>query len=153
MDTIDKLLIVNEIKNLKSSYCRFIDTKAWDDYAGLFTEDAVMDVSVEVSAKPGTDEGIFKGRAEIVGIVQRAVETAETAHQVHTPEVTVYSPISASAIWPMQDRLVWAEGKSPMPPIQTLTGFGHYHEEYIQHEGRWFISSLRLTRLLREFDK
>ncbi|MBA4353208.1 MAG: hypothetical protein C0409_00810, partial [Novosphingobium sp.] len=42
--TIDELATREAIKDLKARYCYHIDLKEWDLYAGLFTEDALMDV-------------------------------------------------------------------------------------------------------------
>ncbi len=31
--------------------------------------------------------------------------------------------------------------------VEYLHGYGHYHEDYVRHDGRWLIRSLKLTRL------
>ena len=49
------------------------------------------------------------------------------------------------AIWPMQDRVVWGEGRA-------LTGYGHYHERYVRTAEGWRIAAQKLTRLVMEFD-
>ena len=45
MNQIDKLLAIEEIKQLKARYFRFVDTKDWTGFAGLFAADAVFDLS------------------------------------------------------------------------------------------------------------
>ena len=42
---------------------------------------------------------------------------------------------TATAIWPLQDRLVWEDGRS-------LTAYGHYHERYVRTADGWRIAAL-----------
>ena len=62
------------------------------------------------------------------------------------PEITLLGPGRAAGIWAMFD-YVEVEAKPPHPEVR-LQGYGHYHETYEKDaDGRWRISSLRLTRL------
>lgn len=124
------------IANVKAAYCRLLDTKDWAGWGDLFTEDFELDVS---------DSGgnVMKGRDTIVASVRSSIESAKTAHQVHFPEMTIDGD-TAHAVWPMQDRVVW-DGRA-------LTGYGHYHEDYVRQDGRWRIARQKLTRLTLEFD-
>jgi hypothetical protein len=133
------------IAEVKARYCRFLDTKDWAKFALLFTEDAVLDVSEDTGLPP------IAGRQALVGMVGSVVEHARTAHQVHSPEIVFDGPDAAEVIWAMQDRVVWAEGKSPVAGASALTGYGHYHERYVRHGEDWRIASLKLTRLIVEF--
>jgi hypothetical protein len=126
------------IANLKAAYCRLLDTKDWEGWGELWAEDAVQDVT-------GSGGGVFHGRAAIVAATVGSIATARTAHQVHSPEITIDGD-EATAIWAMQDRVVWGEDRA-------LTGYGHYHERYVRQGGRWQIAELKLTRLAMEFDK
>lgn len=81
----------------------------------------------------------MEGRDDAVASVRRSLETAKTVHHVHMPELTL-SGDAATGIWPMQDHLVWADGR-------TMTGYGHYHDRYIRIDGAWRIAQSRLTRL------
>jgi hypothetical protein len=132
---------LEEIRTVKARYCRFLDTKNWAGLEALFTEDAVLDVREDTGMDP------FKGRDLLIQQIRAAVIDAKSAHQVHTPEVTMDSEISATVIWAMQDRVVWNEGKSPIPGVKSITGYGHYHEHYVRQDGIWLIASLKLTRL------
>jgi hypothetical protein len=140
MDPLQELLAREEIKTTKARYCRFLDTKDWQGFASVFTENAVLDVREDAGTDP------MHGISVIIETVRHVVQHAKTAHQVHSPEITFDGPDAADVIWAMEDRLVWEEGKSPIPG-STMTGYGHYHERYIRQDGRWLIASLKLTRL------
>ena len=121
------------ICEVKARYCRFLDTKQWDAWGGLFTEDFVLDTSA-AGGPPA-----ITGRDAAVAMVRGSIETAHTAHQVHTPEITITGD-RAEAIWAMQDRVVFDNGHG-------ITGYGHYTETYVKQGGQWRIASSKLTRL------
>lgn len=126
------------IANVKAAYCRLLDTKDWEGWGQLFTEDFELDVT-------GSGGDLVKGRDAVVASVRGAIETAKTAHQVHFPEITIDGD-EAHAVWPMQDRVVWSEDRA-------LTGYGHYHEHYVRTAEGWRIAAQKLTRLVMDFDK
>jgi hypothetical protein len=140
MDALQKLLAENEIKGLKARYCRFLDTKDWDGLTSLFLEDAVLDVQQDTGNPP------IHGRARIIEQIRIAVIDAASSHQVHTPEITLTGDGTAEGIWAMQDRVVWQPGKSPIPGVTSITGYGQYHETYRRSDDGWKFASLRLTR-------
>ncbi len=122
------------ICELKARYCRFMDTKDWDRYRALFTEDYELDVSQESGIPP------IKGRDAAIEAVLSHIRHAVTAHQVHNPEITIDGD-EAHGIWALQDRVIFGPGGP------SISGFGHYHERYVRQDGQWKIASLRLTRL------
>ena len=124
------------IANLKAAYCRLLDTKDWEGWGQLFTEDFLQDVSP-------SGGGVFHGREAAVAATRSAIETAKTAHQVHFPEITIDGD-QATAIWSLQDRLIWDDGRS-------LTAYGHYHERYVRTADGWRIAEQKLTRLVMDF--
>jgi SnoaL-like domain len=140
MDVLQRLSILDEIRGLKARYCRFLDTKDWDGLAALFCEDAVLDVEQDSGNPPMT------GHSAIIVQIRDAVINAATAHQVHTPEITIVSDVEAQGIWAMQDRVVWQPGTSPIPGVASITGYGQYHETYHKTDGVWLFASPRLTR-------
>ncbi|MFA7601617.1 MAG: nuclear transport factor 2 family protein [Novosphingobium sp.] len=126
------------IANLKAAYCRLLDTKDWEGWGRLFTEDFLLDVT-------GSGGEVLRGRDAVVASVRGSIGTAKTAHQVHFPEIVIDGD-TATAIWPMQDRVVWDGGRA-------LTGWGHYHERYIRTADGWRVAEQKLTRLQMDFDK
>lgn len=149
MSPIEQLLALEAIKSVKARYCRLMDTKKWEAWGELFTEDAVMDVSEDVDESIGPP--FVRGRARIVEQVRGFVDAARTTHHVHSPEIAFEDDARATVVWAMQDRVVWPPGKAPMP-VLALTGYGHYHETYVCVDGTWRIAALKLTRLNLEFD-
>lgn len=139
MNPIDRLLAIEELKQLKARYFRFIDTKDWTGFAGLFAPDAVFDVTDDL---PGC---VLTGPAKITELPAGSLVGAITVHHGHCPEITIQSETSASGIWAMEDRIRWAEDS--VSPAKSLHGFGHYLETYRYIDGRWYIQTLKLKRL------
>ena len=125
------------ISQVKAKYCRFLDTKDWEAYASLFTEDFVLD-SVP-------DQPAIRGRDAAIASIRSFIETAQTAHQVHSPEIEIDGD-TARVVWAMQDRVIGAIGIGE----RAHTGFGHYHERYERKDGRWRIAALQLRYLIFE---
>ncbi|WP_404480898.1 nuclear transport factor 2 family protein [Novosphingobium sp. BL-52-GroH] len=125
------------ICNLKAAYCRLLDTKDWEGWKALFTHDCVIDTS----ASGGTVE---QGRERFVAMVARSLAEAKTAHQVHSPQITLDGD-EAQAVWAMQDRVVKGDF--------ALTGYGHYHETCVRTPEGWRIARQTLTRLIVEMDR
>jgi len=128
---------IEAIKQLKARYFRLMDTKQWDAWADVFTEDAT------VTASPDPDE-TFRGRAEIVRKVSAALREATTVHHGHMPEIELTSATTATGGWAMEDMLRWPDGRE-------MHGYGHYHETYEKVGGAWRIKSSKLTRLRTDF--
>jgi hypothetical protein len=122
-----------EICNLKARYCRCLDTKDWDGYAAVYTEDAVLDTSPAGGLR-------VEGRDELVSYVRSSItEDTITTHHIHAPEIEIDGD-KAKGIWAMQDRNIWPSGRK-------LLGFGHYHERYVRVDGAWKIAESKLTRI------
>ncbi len=123
------------ICNVKADYCRLLDTKDWEGWRNLFTEDVEIDVSADGA-------GITNGRDAFVDGLRDMLAEVKTAHQIHAPQIRIDGD-KADVIWAMQDRLIWPNGN-------TMTGYGHYHEEYRNTADGWKIARLKLTRLILE---
>jgi len=135
-EQIEDYLAICEVK---ARYCRFLDTKDWDSWGDLFTDDFELDTR----PSGGTQT---QSREEALRIVRAAIGDAITAHQVHSPEVRIEGD-SARVVWAMQDRVLWPADKAAQMGNAGLTGYGHYHERYVRQAGRWRIAAQTLTRL------
>jgi len=139
----EDLADVEEIKQLKARYFRLLDTKRWEEFGALFTEDARLDTTDDAP------HAAAQGRDAIVALVSGGVGAAVTVHHGHMPEIEVTAPGRARAVWAMEDHLEFPGD----PPALVVHGRGHYHEEYVRGgDGRWRIASLRLVRLLLTHD-
>ncbi|MBX9918295.1 nuclear transport factor 2 family protein [Mycolicibacterium frederiksbergense] len=136
------------ICRLKARYCRFLDTKDYEAWKALFAPDVVvkLDMAISTGGADGQTAPDLHGLDEFVPVVLGGVEHAQTKHHVHTPEIDLTSDTTASAIWAMEDLLLFADGGE-------LFGAGHYHETYEKRDGGWVITSLHLTRTILRFSQ
>jgi SnoaL-like domain len=133
MDPVERLLAIEDIKRLKASYCRYLDTKNWEEFAACFTQDGVFD--------HGGGQGAVQGAAEISASVCRAVGDIQLVHHALMPEIEVISSTTATATWGLDDMLLWPDGR------RSLHAYGHYHETYERVEGRWKIKLSQVSQL------
>jgi hypothetical protein len=139
------------IRVLKARYFRFVDTKEWERFGELFTDDAELDVPL-VRAEP------LRGRAAIVAAVSGNLAELVTIHHGHAEEVVFAGPDRARAIWPMSDLLLRTT-TSLAPPASTgfgprYEGYGHYVERYARGaDGSWRIAHSELRRLHLETEQ
>jgi hypothetical protein len=135
MNDAAALFDIESIKQLKARYCRHLDAKDWKAWRELFADDFVSEIA-------GTGGRAIIGADEFVAYARSTLgrRSQPTVHQVHSPEISLTSPISARGVWALNDvvRLL---------PALTLRGYGHYHETYEKHDGRWRLKSSQLTRL------
>jgi hypothetical protein len=131
------------IRQLKTHYCRFLDTKDVEGWRGVFTTDVVVSLDMAVSTG-GADPKMappLEGVDNFVPMVMGSLENAATMHHCHTPEITLTSATTATGIWAMQDWIIFGDG-------HELHGAGHYHETYEKRDGNWQIKTLHLTRTI-----
>ena len=143
MTELERLSIIDAIRQLKARYFRSLDSKDWAAYERVFTPDLVADMR---DANGQRDESqLTRGAATYVANLAPLLQDVITVHHGHSPEIEVISDSEATGIWAMEDKL-WPGEASPLP-FGHLHGYGHYHERYVLWEGAWRISEIRLTRL------
>jgi uncharacterized protein (TIGR02246 family) len=125
------------IKQLKARYFRTLDTKDWESYRQVFTDDVVIDT---------TESGgeLVAGADAFLAYLGVVLAGATTVHQGHMPEITLTSDTTATGIWALHDIVIWSGGT-------RMDGFGHYHETYVKGDDGWRIASSKLTRLHADF--
>jgi hypothetical protein len=134
MDDAAALMEIEAIKQLKARYCRYLDSKDWSAWRGLFSDDFLSDTS------PAGGK-VIQGADDFVAFTSKSLGNRATAHQVHAPEIELTSATTARGIWALEDVVRLAPGVN-------LRGYGHYHETYEKVDGgRWRITSSKLTRL------
>jgi ketosteroid isomerase-like protein len=136
---------IEAIKQLKARYFRLLDTKQWDGWGDVFTEDAVLE-------HPANRSTPLRGRAEIVATVSAGLADRVTIHHGHMPEIEITGEAQAKGIWAMYDLLI-----KPLPDGNgegRYEGYGHYLERYEKGaDGRWRIARLHLRRLHLEVEQ
>ena len=140
MTDIESLVAIEQIKNLKARYFRCMDTKDWAGFQAVFAPDATADFTREGGDRSRSSA---TGAANVTKLIKDLVAPALTIHHGHMPEIELTSATTARGIWAMEDLIWWPEGSRR----KMLHGFGHYHETYEKIDGRWFIKTLRLSRL------
>jgi hypothetical protein len=140
MTDVERLVAIEEIKNLKARYFRCMDTKDWAGFQAVFAPDATADFTREGGDR---NRSSATGVASVTKLIKDLVAPALTIHHGHMPEIELISATTARGVWAMEDLIWWPEGSRR----KTLHGFGHYHETYEKIDGRWLIKTLRLTRL------
>ena len=105
------LMDIESIKQLKARYCRYLDTKDWDRWRDLFTDDFVGDTT----EAGGT---VIFGVDEFMAYTRRTIgkPSQATVHHVHAPEIELTSATTARGIWALNDIV-------PLVPALTLRGF------------------------------
>jgi hypothetical protein len=133
VDDAAALLEIEAIKQLKARYCRYLDTKDWEAWRSLFSDDFLSDTS------PAGGK-VIRGANEFVAFTRKGLRSQATVHQVHAPEIELTSLTTASGVWALEDVVRFGPGVN-------LRGYGHYTETYQKVDGRWLITSSTLTRL------
>ena len=141
MDELYRLAAVEEIKQLRARYFRFVDTKNWAALRTLFCERALLDFAdSNLGPQP---------LHQAMEFIRSSLAEAVSVHHGHMPEIEIHSESRAQGVWAMDDELNWPENSRSPLGILRCRGAGHYYESYEKHDGRWLIASLRLTRLRR----
>jgi uncharacterized protein (TIGR02246 family) len=128
---------IEAIKQLKARYFRTLDTKDWEGFRRVFTDDVVVDTV-------GSGGERITGGDAFLEYLSGALAGATTVHQGHMPEITLTSDTTATGIWALHDVVIWPGG-------MRLDGYGHYHETYLKGDDGWRIASSTLTRLHADF--
>ena len=124
MTTLDDLIAVHDISQLKYRYLRSLDTKDWDSFAACFVPEATGDYNGLV----------FADRAALVDYMRQNLgEGMLTLHQVHHPDITIDGD-TAVGRWYLQDRVVVEAYKF------MLEGASFYEDRYVRTPEGWRVS-------------
>lgn len=143
MDPLARLTAIEELRILKARYFRYMDCKLWDQLPPLFTRDLTV-------LTPAGDVHC-NGGAAYAESLRNSLTSAVSCHQGLTAEIEIIDEQTATAIWAMQDAIVW-DDRHPVYGWKSILGRGHYHESYRVEDGAWRIASLTLTRIHLEVE-
>jgi len=138
--TPDDLVEIEQIRQLKYRYVRFIDTKRWDDLGELFTADATASYGGGATERAGRDD--------IMTFLVDAMsdETILTSHKVHHPEIALIGPDRATGVWALDDIVIL--GGLGM----TVRGASFYDDRYAKVDGEWRIAHTGYRRVFEEIE-
>jgi len=138
VDDLQRILAIEEIKQLKYRYLRFLDTKEWDLLADLFVEDA--------TSAYGDGKYAFEGRDAIMTFLRDALgrHSILTAHHVHQPEIELTSESTATGVWALWDTVIDLEHQL------TIRGAAFYRDEYVKQNGQWRFRTTGYQRTYEE---
>jgi hypothetical protein len=152
--TIEELLIIEELRNLRQAYSAYYDTQDIDNLVSLFTEDAVCEF--------GKDYGVWRGRQEIranyLASFKPVGSCMDALHVITNPWIKVTAPDQAHGRCYLIDLLT---RQKPVTGLATPGGhanpllyLGIYEDDYRKVGGRWLISHTTLHFLWpeRSFD-
>jgi hypothetical protein len=140
----DELEVKELIRTRKAQYCRFIDTKQFDQWEKLFSPDA----KITFYNVDGKVLMAFDSLRAFAGPTKGLFATTQTIHQIHNSEIEFKSDSEASAIWSMEDWHIYAPVDGN--PSKTMHGYGHYYETWKLIDGTWLITSIDLLRTILE---
>ena len=132
--------VAEQIRFKKAQYCRFLDTKQWASFEKLALPDARF-VFHGVNGEVLHD---FPSTRALVRPTARMLGDARTSHRVCNPELAPISDSEVSAIWAMEDYLVFPPNRAK--PGMVIRGFGHYHEVWERQGDDWLLKRLDLRR-------
>jgi hypothetical protein len=135
---------IEQVKAAKARYCRFLDTKQWRSFSGLF----VLDARVRVFDADGLEVAAFNDRDEFMASARDFLSDGRSIHQVHNDEVAHVSDSEVAATWSMEDYIVFPS--APPGALRSVHGYGHYHETWLDRGDGWRIATLELRRTILE---
>jgi Zn-finger nucleic acid-binding protein len=150
MTDLERLVAIEDIRNLQSRYVRYADLKDWQALAGLFLPGA----SFIPYGMDGAPVATMTGRDEIANTISASVGAGSALHHLFSYEIEIDSPTKARGVWAMEDWLDRTNDNSSTGAIasfKTMHGSGHYHAVYEKVDGAWFIADLKQTRTKLDF--
>lgn len=137
--TLDDLLALHAITQLKHRYFRFLDQNRWDEMAGILHPD--------VEASYGGGAYVFSGRDDVIGFLERSMGRDDflSSHRAHHPEIELLGPDRATGVWAFDDEVIIGQWGL------IVRGAGFYDDEYQRDDdGEWRI---RRTGYRRSFEQ
>jgi hypothetical protein len=142
MDSLDRLLSLEDIRQLRFRYARFIDTKQWDAVGTLLTEDAVLDLSGTSRLALGPDHPAVapvSGREAICAfLADRYGQAEDLLHIATMPEISFLDDVTALGIWRQETFVRTAAGRDGKSGV----AYGFVRDRYARIDGVWLMQKL-----------
>lgn len=138
MTSIDELLNIHEIKNLRIKYSNYFDAKEIDNLMGLLTPDAVCEFGPEYG---GNWEGSATIRANFLVYLENGDVPWSVMHVISNHMVELTGPDTARGRCYLLDLDLKQGNKQPL----FLAGV--YDDLYQKVDGQWLIHKTRIDFL------
>lgn len=137
MGAIERLHDIEEIRQVKHRYLRYVDRKLWDEIGGTLTENATLDTGTSAFGKLAE----ITGRPEIVAFLRARLGPAMlTGHTATQPEITVDGD-TATGVWSHQEMVLATRHR------MIIASTGYCEERYERGAGgRWLIARTGYVR-------
>ena len=136
--TLEDLLDIHAIHELKHRYLRCLDQKAWEELETCFTEDATASYGGGAIELAGRD-AILRFLTDSMGSTGML-----TSHRGSQPEIELLGPGEATGTWALEDVVIHQDFGV------TIHGASFYADRYVQRDGRWLISATGYKRTYEE---
>jgi len=137
---LERLVIAEEIRNLKARYFRCVDTRQKDCVDTIFSSGAVFEIGADPKTGGEPSRYVIEKGVDMKG----QLDALQTIHHGFIPEITILSSDAACAIWPMEG-LQWDTSTDDKKPKQIA--YGYYYDEYRKIGNLWLIQNSTLIRL------
>ncbi|WP_157215461.1 nuclear transport factor 2 family protein [Flavisphingomonas formosensis] len=139
--TPQQLSDLEEIKQLKSRYCRATDLCDVAMLRALFTPDVTVDY------RGGAYTAICRGVDEMLDFLLNAHHSEMiTMHHAHLPDIAFTGPDSAEGTWYCEDFHISLDRR------EITMGCLIYRDRYVRRDGVWKISSTSYDRVWEAFE-
>lgn len=148
MNDLERIVAIEEIKRVKARYFRGVDCSDAELVRGILADDCELDYrGCCTDPRSGRDfmptmNVVLRGSASwsAEGFAKAGIVSV---HQGCNADIELTSATTATAIWPMSDRLFLPAGA----PFSQMIGYGYYHETYVKVDGSWKIKTLYIERI------
>lgn len=142
--SLEQLLAIEAIKQLKYAYLRHLDLKEWDAVAALFTPDVVSTYS--------DGKHSYQGREAVMDFLSQSLSHKRivTKHQAHHPEISFNDDLTQSrGIWYLTDAVINTVSRDTAKHF-CIAGTAFYEDSYVKTAGGWKISAIGYRRVYEE---
>jgi hypothetical protein len=136
--SLEELLEIYAIQQLKHRYLRSLDTKDWEGMRSCLAEDC------QASYGGGAKE--LSGRDAILGFLTESMgsEGMLTSHRCTQPEIELTGPDTATGRWALEDVVIHQDYGV------TIHGASFYEDTYRKVDGEWQVASTGYKRTYEE---
>lgn len=139
--TVQDLLEIEAIKQLKYAYMRCVDKKLWDEMTTLFVPEATCSYSA--------GHYTYEGRDAIVAWLRKGMDKPgfHSTHSVHHPEIRLHGPAEATGVWKLEDYVLDTDYDI------VISGAAFYEDRYVKRDDRWLILHTGYERIFEQIEK